>query len=74
MIIYMHLFQWKKFYLVLIYMYLLLWCFFIVKIFYKLLKIGIQGNGWLFISIYSNKKVFYDVNVYVFILMMHFYG
>ena len=47
---------------------------FYVKIFYKLLKIGIQGNGWLFISIYSNKKVFYDVNVYVFILMMHFYG
>ena len=55
-------------------MYLLLWCFFIVKIFKKLLKIGIQGNGWLFISIYSNEKVFYGVNVYVFIPVMLFYG
>ena len=31
---------------------------FIVKIFWKLLKIGIQGNGWLPICIYSNEKVF----------------
>ena len=58
MIIYMYLFHWKSFYLVLIYMYLLLWCFFMVKFLKKLLKIGTQGNGWLFICIYSNENVF----------------
>ena len=72
MIIYMYLFQWESFYLVLMHMHLFLWCFLWLKVVKKLSKIGIHRNGWLFVCIYSNKKVFYGVNVYVFVLMVFF--
>ena len=39
---------------------------FYYSIFKKLLKIGTQGNGWVFIFILM-KKFLFGVNVYVFI-------